>query len=311
MKNLLSRFTVQIELWKNILSLRAGQFYSKSSSFLTTVDDNISRLTNVLASYEWTYFDSPDMSHVQDEGTMLRKILAVFSIRPTLTQIASYINKAGIGYTNLGSVSRSTFIYTPVCNVKLPVSLTGTSVTSIDLEKSLSQSDWFIENKMLIPKNKSVIYSNKVLFFYVNRRYQSPLTTSTVSFNYVAVPTTMSNLTSINKTPLDIKYVMKLGNDNFNLRSVVIVNPLYDGKLSTGCAALVVIPTELEARRTQDTYSLYNPVFSSSMVLNDDKTKWISNNIINIVPKSHAIDSPTPGFIELAKQYGTVFVYVS
>jgi hypothetical protein len=311
MKNLLSRYSVQIELWKNILLLRNGEFYSKSTSF-DKIDNDISRLTNILSAYEWTYFDSPDMSHVQDEGTMLRKILAVFSIRPTLTQISSYLNQAGIGQTNLGSVSRSTFIYTPVCNIKLPVSVIGSSsVKSVNLEQALSQSDWFIENKMLIPKSKAVIYSKQVLFFYVNRRYQSPITTSTVTFNYVAIPTSMSNLTSINTVELDYKSRMRLGNDEFNLRSVVCVNPLYNGKLSTGCSTLIVLPVDITSGRTAEMYAYYNPIHTSMKVSKVNGTNELRElNTITFMHRSHSVNNSTPSFNEMTRSYGTIFVYV-
>ena len=304
MSNILKRFAVQIELWKNVLSLRQGKFYSRSENF--TTEDNISGLQRVLAAYEWTYFDSPDMSHIYDEGTLLRKILAVFSIRPTLTQISSFVNRTGVGYTNLGTVSRSTFIFTPVCNIKLPTTLTGSAVKNIVLENTLSQHDWFIENKMLVPKNKAVIQSRNVLFFYVNRRFQSPLTNIDMTFNYVAIPTTMTNMTTINKTELIFKQSMSLGGETFKLRSVVFVNPLYDGQLSTGCSSLIVMPANLTYGITSDKYAIYNPVASGNLIKSG--SKYTPSPLLKFIPQYSS--GNVPGFYNLASELGTVFVYV-
>ncbi|NBX75004.1 MAG: hypothetical protein EBQ92_00410, partial [Proteobacteria bacterium] len=157
MSNLLKRFNIQIELWKNVLSLRQGKYYSRADKF--DVDDGIMGLHKVLSTYDWTYFDSPDLYKVHDEGSMLRKLLAVFSYRPTFTQISSFFHRTGMGYSNLGAVSRATFVNTPICNIKLPANLYGGAPQApVPLMSALTQSDWFIENKMLVPKNKSVIH---------------------------------------------------------------------------------------------------------------------------------------------------------
>lgn len=302
MTNLLKRFSVQIELWKNVLSLRQGKFYSRSDIFSS--DDGITGLLKVLSTYEWTYFDSPDMSQVHDEGTILRKILAVFSIRPTLTQISSYVNRSGIGFSNIGSVSKSTFIFTPICNIKLPSTITGRSRLVVDLKTALTQSDWFIENKMLVPKNKSVIQSKNVLFFYVNRRFQSPLTSVNMTFNYVAIPTNMSNLTSINTTAVNFTEHMKLGADNFTLRSVVTVNPLFNKTVSTGCSALMVMPPSRFDGFTSSKYVIYNPIMTGNMYKDPVSGKYMSRSVLNFIRP----DTPN-GFHELSKVYGTIFIY--
>jgi len=313
MSNLLKRYTIQIELWKNVLLLRQGKFYSHGDSF--NVDDGIMGLQKVLSSYDWTYFDSPDLYQVQDEGTLLRKLLAVFSLRPTFTQISSFVHSTGLGYSNLGAVSRSTFINTPICNIKLPVNIYGGGAAqgpAVPLKDALTQSDWFIENKMLVPKNKSVIYSRKIIFFYVNRRHQSVNFASVdMGFRYLSVPATMTGMTSINTTELAFEDEIEIGNNGnckFKLTSVVVLNELLQGQLSTGCSSIVCCYPDVGTGRTRATHFYYNPLAASVMI--EKAGQFIRNDPISPILE-HSNDSRTPGFYETARKYGTIFVYVN
>jgi hypothetical protein len=311
MSNLLKRFQVQIELWKNVLSLRQGQYYSRSENCVVGCDDGIMGLHKVLSSYNWTYFDSPDMYHVHDEGTLLRKLLAVFSFRPTFTQISSFAHRSGLGYSNLGAV-RATYVNTPICNLRLPSNLYGGAPagTTIRLESALSNSGVFIENKMLVPKNTSVIHSRQVVFFYVNRRYQSPLANVDMGFRYMSVPGTMSALTNINTTPLEIPYDLTIGHDRFQLTSVVVLNPLIEGQLATGCSSIVIAQADKDGARTRKSFYYYNPLGAG--ILYEDKTsgKYVRNTPITLMPE-RSLGKERPGFNERAREYGTIFVYVN
>ena len=247
MKNLCKRFLVQIELWKNVLSLRNGKYYSTTDNF--NVDDGVSGLVKVLSTYDWTYFDSPDLYQLQDEGTLLRKLLAVFSYRPTFTQISAYLNHSSVNYTQLGVMSKATFINTPICNIRLPASLNNQTLPPVDLNASLTQNDWFIENKMLVPKNKTVIKSRVVLFFYVNRRQQSMNALDVnMAYRYMSVPSALTTGTTINKTYINCNTV-QVGPDQFELQSAVLLNTVpytcgttpggSPGELSAGSTAVV------------------------------------------------------------------------
>merc|ERR1712000_450045 len=192
-------------------------------------DDGIMGFQKVLSSYDWTYFDSPDMFQVHDEGTMLRKMLAVFSFRPTFTQLSSFVHTTGFGYSNLGAVSRSVFTNVPICNIRLPQAPlnSGAKYPAINLESALTQADWYVENKMVVPKNKSVIYSKNIIFFYVNRRYQSVnFANVDMGFRYMALPGSFSGMTNLNTTELEFGPDVTIGNDRFNLTSVIVLNPL-------------------------------------------------------------------------------------
>jgi hypothetical protein len=309
MSNLLKRYNVQIELWKNVLSLRQGKFYSKSDNF--NEDDGITGLVKVLSQYDWTYFDSPDLYQVHDEGTLLRKLLAVFSFRPTFTQIASLVHNTSVGYSNMGVMSKATFINTPICNVKIPSQMYGTVTTtnSVSLADALSQSDWFIENKMLVPKSKTVIHSRDIIFFYVNRRHQSVnFANVDMRFNYLSLPGTLSGITSINTTRLEFTETIQVGQDNFCLRSVVALNPLLDGQLSTGCSSVIIRKADHTIGMQQPVYYHYNPVAAGISIR-------MQNNLYQrpapISALQHTSVDNYQGYDELIHQYGTVFVFVN
>lgn len=307
MQNLLKRYNVQIELWKNILSLRQGKYYSRSDYF--NIDDGIMGLNKVLASYDWTYFDSPDLYQVQDEGNMLRKILAVFSFRPTFTQLSTFVHRTGLGgYSNIGA-ARATYVNIPVCNIRLPVNIYGKAQAPVRLESALTQSDWYIENKMLVPKNKAVIYSRKIIFFYVNRRYHSPLANLDMSLSYLTVPGTVTGMTSINTTELHFEPDIRIGNDKFCLTSVVVLNPLLEGQLSTGCSAIVLSPLNMAIGKNKTDYYYYNPLLSG-IQYKDEAGKYTRNDPISVIPED-SMDPSTIGFYGTARKYGTIFVFVN
>lgn len=293
MKNLLNRFTVQIELWKNVLLMRRGQFFSKSMTFSTSVSDEIAGFETALSSYEWTYFDSPDMSLVNDEGSMLRKFLAVFSFRPTLTQISSLARTNENTYSNISSLTRATYIYTPIVNIKLPQ---PEEKTSVDLTKSLSHYDWMVENKMIVPKNKKIIQSKDLIFFYVNRRYQSPFESSGIKFNYVVVPTPLTMTTLINDTRVEYPSVLQISNKNYNVSSVIIANPPAKAgeQLSSGCSAFMFSNAYDDLPKDIETITCYSPY----SFVDGSSTDTILKGVHDLLKCK-----------EYLEQFGTIFIY--
>lgn len=308
MSNLLKRFTVQIELWKNVLALRQGKFYSRSVDY--SDDNGIMGLHKVLSSYSWTYFDSPDMYHINDEGNLLRRLLAVFSFRPTLTQLSSFSQRGLMGFSNLPSISKATFVNTPICNIRLPTTLIGTvpiKAPTITLQSALSKSEWYIENKMLVPKNTTVIYSRSVIFFYINRRYQSPLANVDMGFRYISVPGTVSGLTTINTSELKVDPDIQVGNDRFDLVSAVVLNALLENQLATGCSAFI---RQMDTNNIggADRYYCYNPLYASFMY--EDNGEYKRNDPIMRVGAYSNVDK-YPAFFTTVQNYGTILVYVN
>ena len=286
LSNLIKRFKIQIELWKNVHNLRQGKFFSSGEY---DVDDSITGFLKILNSYNWAYYDSPDMYQIQDEGTVLRKFLATFSIRPTVIQLSSpTINWAGpnnFQASNYLNASKISFINTPVLNLRLPASITDPNnnllkfnsdlvqglkvspepeVKSLSLSNAESQHDIFWENRTPVIKSKQVLFSNDVAFYYVNRKYQHiNLLTNSVDMRYLELTNNfnISGITQVNTTPINVvlndyqigKFNRKdrVGKDmsnNFNLRSVVVVQSLPNQQfITTGCSAYFIKRSEREA----------------------------------------------------------------
>lgn len=315
MDNIIKRYRAQVELYKVVMNLRQGRFYSTDYN----QNDGITDIIRTLNSYEWTFFDSPELFHVQDEGTLLRKLLAIFSCRPTFTQLSSFSQRYGLGFTNISSIGKTVFVNIPIVNIKLPIDLIGNQIHSITLSRALSQTDYFIEHKIVVPKNKSVIYSNEVAFFYANRRYPTTnFYNSRMSCRFMSMPITFINQTTINRSVIEFDDEMRIGRDWFTLRSVVMLQrpPISGAEIVTGCsAAIAVDPVSPSTKFTASSpiYIHYNPSIASIQYLEGNQPATSSQFVAN-TPVSY-IDNTTLnpsriGFRSEAKERGTIFFYV-
>jgi hypothetical protein len=304
------RFRIQVELWKNVLNLRQGRYYSLAGY---DADDGINGLLRVLSSYDWSYFDSPDMHHVHDEGAVLRKLLAVFSLRPTFAQVTTLSTRALLGSVNYNALQRTTFLNIPIVNVRLPTIFTQQNAQPMSLQRALEQTDFFIEHKTLVPKYRSVWFTRGLLFFYVNRRYQAVnITRFNLNCAYTSVPYQPYNVgqTDVNNTPVDFGYDMQIGNtpgsSQLNLRSVVTIYrpPLAKGVV--GGSSAIVIPDPRSNRGPNENF-FYNPLLAN-LIYEDDGAGYQTNDPVSLIarvdnrPNRECVDN-------LGQQYGTVFVY--
>jgi len=313
--NILKRFRCQVELYKTVLNLRQGRYYSTDYD----ANDGISGFLRIINSYDWTFFDSPDLFHVQDEGTVLRKLLAVFSCRPTFTQLSSFTQRYGMGFTPITGLSKTVFINIPIVNIKLPIDLVGNQVHAISLARALTQTDYFIEHKIVVPKNKSVIFSNQVAFFYANRRYP------TVNFNSVSMtmrcvslPVSFINQTTINTSIIHFDNRFRIGRDWFDLRAVILLQrpPITGVNVATGCSAAIVLdqnsPSNLFHGHSTG-YIHYNPSIASIQYLDGNQpsgqSQYIANSPITYIDEMTR-DPSRIGFRTEAQERGTIFFYV-
>ena len=317
MDNIIKRYRCQVELYRSVLNLRQGKYYSTGYD----VNDGISGFLKVINSYDWTFFDSPELFQVQDEGTILRKLLAVFSCRPTFTQLSSFSNRYGLGHTNITNLSKTTFVNIPIVNIKLPIDMVGgNQIYSLPLARALTQTDYFIEHKVVVPKKKSVIYSNQVAFFYANRKYPTVnFNSANMTMRYLNLPMSFINQTTINKTIIDFQDKFRIGRDWFDLRSVVLLQrpPINGIDISTGCSAAIAVdpnsPTNLFQGSAGPIYIHYNPSIASIQYLEGNQpanqSQFVSNTPISFI--DDITNDPTRiGFRDEAQQRGTIFFYV-
>jgi hypothetical protein len=306
MDNLVKRFNCQIELYKVVLNLRNGRYYARSHDD----DDGIRSLERLCDSYEWSFLDSPDMYSSRDEGTFLRKLLSVFSIRPTVVQLQSFSTRFALNAAPVSAVEKTKFMNIPIVNVKLPVDVLGKAQSSIHLGKSLNQSDYFIENRQIVPKNKSTIFSRRVAFFYCNRRFPSInfTTERCVSLRTVSLPTSYINTISINTTPLVFENKLRIGKDFFNLRSVVMINrSVAKGfEFASGCSAVVL--TNEHSSSGDTTHLYYNPTQAGKTFLDKSINKYVTNDPISVIDELGSDDDGI-NFRHEAQVRGVVYYF--
>jgi hypothetical protein len=266
--NLHKRFKIQVALWKNILSVRSGNVVKNTDGKPNEITEFISTLN----SYNWTFFDSPELYTVNDEGTILRKLLSVFSYRPIKVMISPYIN------TNIvNDPTRQQFLYNnvrmeqfsmPIINVKLPIDndqtrLLNPNMNEFQLKDSLTQSEWFVEHNVLAPKVKQVLSSDDIIFLYINRRYPS---VNNIYYNktsnnaYVQIPTP-STITVVNEWSVNIPDTLDLSNKIYHLKGGVELLPGFDGEENyvPGCRTFIIPDADIEGGDTTDVV-VYNPI---------------------------------------------------
>jgi hypothetical protein len=302
--NVMKRFKIQIELWKNVLNLRQGRYYATGYE----ENDGITGLLRTLSQYDWNYFDAPDMYHLQDEGTVLRKLLAVFSLRPTFAQVSSLTQRTYMGMPNFTGLSRVTFLRIPIINVRLPTIVQGNAglpMPEIHLERSMNQTDYFIENKLFVPKTKSVMFSRDLIFFHVNRRYQTVNAANLAyRFSYTSMPYQSFNVgqTKINDLPVGFNNQISLNREMFSLRSVVTVyRPPIAENISAGSSCIII----KEDNASVD-YLYYNPLLANMM--HEENGAYQQNRPFSVI-YANPTGPGEIGFVESAQKYGTVFCY--
>jgi hypothetical protein len=278
--NLRNRIRVQVELWKSVSYLRQGKFYpNDATNFLVA-----------LKACKNTYYDSPDLAFVEDEGSVLRRLLSVFSYRPTIVAVQ---NPAGASPFAAGiaisSYAMSQVTTIPIINIRLPLPTMPGSTTKIALATQLSAPDFYVENKIIVPKIKSVVHSRDVLLFYINRRLfnldHSKLVNPSMLPSFNVLPFSISGYEKINETKVDLTGTIgPIGNTTYSLKSIVSVDtatfPAPPGAPSgtpittfiKGCKATVKCGTGGSAIATSAPYNYLTNVLVTYNPLNIDNT---------------------------------------
>lgn len=355
--DLRNRYRVQIGLKETVLKLRNGNYYEANpiSDFLKSLNQCRNNL-----------YDNADLLYNQDDGALLRKLLSVFSLRPTIIytrpiySVASFAagpfgmgmgmggdlsgNLAmnalgmgmgmgttgldmGMGMNNMPFNNQPIYTVTsiPMITLQIPPFEMGGNMEPKDIRSSTTQTIWINENKTIIPKQQSIIYSKEVLIFYVNRRIQRiQIKTFSNPISFSQLPLTMSSFERLNKYPVHVPdrlVIGRSGEESYYLRSVVAVNEteIKQGdkvtNIITGSTGLIMSHRDVERNIFQPKYYLYDP-FGASLPRKhpEDEGHFTNKPISQIEP----IFTPPPeltggivnlSFFERAKHNGTIFIY--
>lgn len=297
--DLLTRCNVQTKLWEAILSLRQGKYYmSDLSSFILSIDQ-----------CKASVFDAADLAYVKDEGTILRKLFAAFSLRPTIV-ITSPVYGISQNTSNIAAVASTHITTIPMITLRIPMTWYRTrpaDAEDIDLTKALEADQLYIHHRQLVVKRQQYLYSRNLLVFYIHRRYQMVnLARLSMPYTIASLPVTMSQFERIMEQGVDIPEELNLPTQTFTLRSMVAVQTEDDKSTATvgtkekiiiGCTAHVVLNTSLAATSgvVGDTYAWeYKPL------------NFTTAGTDNITPM---LKQDKDAFFTAAKSKGTLIIY--
>lgn len=295
--DLVNRCNVQTKLWEAVLNLRQGKYYTNDlNSFIMAID-------NCRASV----FDAADLAYVKDEGTIMRKLLAAFSIRPTIVLTMPVYGITPLT-SHISSVTSSHITTLPMITMRIPMTL-GQEAESISLNSALSQEQLYIHHRQLTVKQQQILYSREILVFYVHRRYQTINTSRlTNPYNVTALPVTMSAFEKLQQVAINFEPDnLQIGGSNgaqiFNLKSVVmvetknVINSTQDKgpEIIISCSALIRKEFDAPVGTTAPYALKYNP-----LKLDSDGTHVKAMEYCS-----------TETFMQDAAQKGTLFIYTT
>lgn len=322
--DLRNRYKMQISLWETVLNLRNGRYYD---------DKSIGDFLATLHACRNNMYDNADSAYAQDEGSILKRLLNVFSLRPTIVStkpingVASFMATYSMGRpTNNLTISNGVFPFNsqpiatitsiPMINLQLPPYADATSAP-IDITEALHQTIWINENKVIIPKEHSIIYSKEILIFYVNRRVQRIyIKTYANPISFSQLPLTMANFEKLNSYALYVpeRLSIRSAEDTFLLRSVValteteIVQNGNKTSIITGSTGLIMTHRDISRNIFNQQYYLYDP-FGASLPV-EQPGGYITNKPISLInPYVTPFGSTTPSFADMASTKGTIFIY--
>lgn len=296
--DLKNRAILQTRLWDCVLHLRQGKYYS----------DKFSEFMSALELCKNNVYDAPDMAFVKDEGTILRKLLSTFSLRPTMVSTTPVYNAmGGMPTINPGSLTQVTFV--SMVTLRAPLKNQG-PVAPLDLTTALEQNQWFVENKTLVPKKQSLIFSRDVLFFYVNRRYQHVNVAQLQQpYNFNTLPATVSGFEKLNEHPVNADLNITLLGERYDLRSVVLVDySAANEGLITGTSAMIRRLPDFKNNIFDDKYIHYNPGMAGKTVVNKNRVTGVTEPLHTVAMDVDSGNHIT--FMGSIRKRGTIFVYV-
>lgn len=308
--DLVNRCNVQTKLWEAVLNLRQGKYYTNDlSSFIMAIE-------NCRASV----FDAADLAYVKDEGTIMRKLLAAFSIRPTIVATMPVMGITPLT-SHISSVSTSHITTLPMITMRIPMTM-GKKAESINLrDEALSQEQLYIHHRQLTVKQQQILYSRELLVFYVHRRYQLFNTARiTNPYKISFLPITMNQFEKlldvevmIPDDDLEIPPTSSSGNhQTFKLVSVVTVETKSierdckrdeceggsNGEIIVSCSALIKNSRKADFEDEEFGWK-YNPLNLEAEGSSVKAINWVTKN-------DFFIDARTKGTLYIYKTCDTV-----
>ena len=285
-KDLLNRVNVQESIRRIVWNIRNGiLFECDNNDFINLIND-----------CSISFYDAPHLLFMRDEGTILRRLLNIFSFRPTYVTTRPLVGNLGQSVVNPFPDIRPM----SMIEVRLPVS--GTAVGApVVLENAIETPQWYVENKFVVAKMQTIVYSRDVLFFYVNRRIHS-IEIFKEYYYYSRMPRKMLGSEKANTYPVDVRQVISINDETYFLRSVVCLKVDGNGTIIGANTHLV----KYDADFTNNQLMVYDGIESSQ----------VSTSAVHGIRRQAPITNYTavgPDGVEQwensVRELGTIFVY--
>jgi len=302
-EDLYVRSMLQAKIWEGIVYLRTGKYYKFNNN----------EFNELISKYPVNIFDAPDMVYTQDSGNILRRILNAFSLKPSVVRIIKTEDRFKMFDDHLfkqKSVENKKLVnIVSVINVRLPTD--DSSNYDIHLSDNITSSQWFSKTSNLTPVSyeQKIIKSEGVIFFYVNRNYNTIQIDNDFqnrdleekllnrhdklgyNGNYMvnSLPYIFSDTQKLNKRHVYANDDININGEIFRLKSCVLTESikLDDIDIAGNTSSIIL---------DNDKAYYYNPSKAGTMLSSGE-----SLNPINVIDKSEAM--------EFIASNGVVYIY--
>lgn len=298
LQNLSYRVAAQIKMWDAIFNLRLGNYYNH----------DLAQFVEVLDECSNNFFDAADLSLVRDEGTILRRILSVFSLRPILVTVSPILISptSPMDYPQMTTIPMITVRIRPKYLVpNTPNIVLGT----VNLADALNTQQIYVDNKIIMKKNQMVIACRNVMIFHVPRRCHSYNLLMSTNFPSQlmanSLPATVSGIETINDTAINIPKIISLYRENYELKSSVLLEVCnINQNIIIGTSAYFSKRQEIV-----DNFYSYNPQSVAKSLSNDAiKQLHVNSNLADPNNEKFFRDISTRGTIIVYTQVPTKFI---
>ena len=246
--------------------MRGGQFF----------ECNTQGLISSLEDCQLSQTDSPHLMYIRDEGTMLRRLLSAFSFKPTHVTTRPVYSMTGL-VPPIQKLDQLSMI-----NVVLPhanlVNAEHTEIPNTSIMSGLNVPHWYLENGVVIPKQQQIVYSREVIFFYVNRRYQSIHSMYNSTYQFQRLPVATGGFDRLNTHTVDWDPVYPIHQSKYYLRSVLCMRPINWTQQYKGQSGGATAHVQKENTAADNYHNVYNGCYTilvepGNHYENDSKTR--------------------------------------
>jgi len=203
------RARIQVALWNSVINLRNGKYYAETSE----------QLLQHLDMCRYYMYDAPDLARTGDEGDIVRRLFATFSMRPIKVKTLPVFSNPSMmnsftPYANM-DMFNGTLDTLPMVNIRLGLYVNSGSTTTAGtpapsptapkIKDVLSSQELFFDGQsdVIVPKITKVMDANEIMVVYVHRRQLSVPTPKNEPFSFRSLPLTTKDYFTLNSRPVD------------------------------------------------------------------------------------------------------------